>query len=417
MWQLLKFITMIISPASYRLLLLLLMTLLSGVLHGRAVKVASIPIELAGSYIIINTTINNSTPLRLMFDTGVRNTIITELRAADSVDLKPGILKSIQGLGSGRMVSSYVSENNIIQYGKFTLTGKTVYLLEEDILGLSHHIGLNVNGIAGIDLIRDYITEIDYTRKRMNLYRHEHFQIPKRYIYKPLIVENSKLYISLTLLDDSAHIRNIKMLLDTGAMLNAWFQTVRSDAAEIPERRVYARIGEGFSGELRGYMARIPQLCFDKYCFHKPVVVFPDSATISGIISRSDRDGTIGNELLSRFNLIVDIRNKALYLKPNHKFNDRFSYNVAGIEVIQSDGILPVYEIATIWKDSPAEKAGLQTGDVLIEIKGFKTFTLKLSEIRGFFQQISGQPLHVVVNRNQELMDFHVDMRDLLNNP
>lgn len=417
MWQLLKFITMIISPASYRLLLLLLMTLLSGILHGRAVKVASIPIELAGSYIIINTTINNSTPLRLMFDTGVRNTIITELRAADSVDLKPGILKSIQGLGSGRMVSSYVSENNIIQYGKFTLTGKTVYLLEEDILGLSHHIGLNVNGIAGIDLIRDYITEIDYTRKRMNLYRHEHFQIPKRYIYKPLTVENSKLYISLTLLDDSAHIRNIKMLLDTGAMLNAWFQTVRSDAAEIPERRVYARIGEGFSGELRGYMARIPQLCFDKYCFHKPVVVFPDSATIAGIISRSDRDGTIGNELLSRFNLIVDIRNKALYLKPNHKFNDRFSYNVAGIEVIQSDGILPVYEIATIWKDSPAEKAGLQTGDVLIEIKGFKTFTLKLSEIRGFFQQISGQPLHVVVNRNQELMDFHVDMRDLLNNP
>ncbi len=417
MWQLLKFITMIISPASYRLFLLLLMTLLSGILHGRAVKVASIPIELAGSYIIINTTINNSTPLRLMFDTGVRNTIITELGAADSVDLKPGILKSIQGLGSGRMVSSYVSENNIIQYGKFTLTGKTVYLLEEDILGLSHHIGLNVNGIAGIDLIRDYITEIDYTRKRMNLYRHEHFQIPKRYIYKPLIVENSKLYISLTLLDDSAHIRNIKMLLDTGAMLNAWFQTVRSDAAEIPERRVYARIGEGFSGELRGYMARIPQLCFDKYCFHKPVVVFPDSATIAGIISRSDRDGTIGNELLSRFNLIVDIRNKALYLKPNHKFNDRFSYNVAGIEVIQSDGILPVYEIATIWKDSPAEKAGLQTGDVLIEIKGFKTFTLKLSEIRGFFQQISGQPLHVVVNRNQELMDFHVDMRDLLNNP
>ncbi len=417
MWQLLKFITMIISPAPYRLLLFLLMTLLSGVLHGRAVRVASIPIELAGSYIIIHATINNSTPLRLMFDTGVRNTIVTKLNAEDSIDLNPGIRKPIHGLGSGRVVSSYVSDHNVIKYGKLTLTGKTVYLLEEDILGLSHHIGLDINGIAGIDLIRDYIAEIDYTRKKMNLYRHDKFEVPKGYIYKPLIVENSKLYINLTLLDDSARIRNIKMLLDTGAMLNAWFQTVRSDAAEIPERRVYARIGEGFSGEMCGYMARIPQICFDKYCFHQPIVVFPDSATIAGIISRSDRDGTIGNELLSRFNIIIDIKNKALYLKPNHSFNNKFKYNVAGIEVIQNGNIVPVYEITNIWKDSPAEKAGLQTGDVLIEIKGNKTYTLKLPEIRGFFQQVSGQPLHVVVDRNQELMDFHIDMQDLLNNP
>src|SRR5690606_12983308 len=122
----------------------------------------------------------------------------------DSIDLNPGVRKPIHGLGSGRLVSSYVSDNNVIKYGKFTLTGKTVYLLEENILGLSRHIGLDINGIAGIDLIRDYIAEIDYTRKKLNLYRHDKFEVPKGYIYKPLIVENSKLYINLTLLDDSA---------------------------------------------------------------------------------------------------------------------------------------------------------------------------------------------------------------------
>lgn len=417
MWLFLKFITMIISLTPHRQLFFLLMLLLSGLVQGRPAKVASIPFELAGSYIIINTTINNSTPLRLMFDTGVRNTIITELRTEDSVYLKFGSIKPIQGLGSGKTISSYVSDDNHIKTGKLIHTWKTIYLLQEDILGLSHHTGVKINGIAGIDIIRDYITEIDYTKKKMNFYKQEHFQVPKGYIYKPLIVENNKLYINLTLLDDSARIRNMKMLIDTGAMLNAWFQTVRSDAAEIPERRVYARIGEGFSGELCGYMARIPQLCFDRYCFHQPVVVFPDAETIAGIISKSDRDGTIGNELLSRFNIIIDIKNKALYLKPNHTFNNRFKYNVAGIEIIQVDGIFPVYEITHIWKDSPAEKAGLQPGDILTEIKGIKTFTMKLTEIRGFFQQISEQPLLVVVDRNQELMTFRVNMRDLLNNP
>lgn len=417
MWHLLKFISMIISLTPYKLHFLLLIMFFSGVLFGRPIKVASIPIELAGSYIIINTTINNSTPLRLMFDTGVRNTIITELRKEDAADLNLGSRKPIQGLGSGKMVSCYVSDSNSIKLGKLKLTGKTVYLLEEDILGLSHQIGEKINGIAGIDIIRDYVTEIDYSKRKMNLYRHEFFQVPKGYIYKPLIVENNKLYINLTLLDDSARIRNIKMLIDTGAMLNAWFQTVRSDAAEIPERRVYVRIGEGFSGEMYGYMARIPQICFDKYCFHQPVVVFPDSATIAGIISKSDRDGTIGNELLSRFNTIIDIKNKALYLNPNHTFNNKFRYNIAGIEVIQADDIFPVFEITNVWKDSPAEKAGLQTGDILIEIKGIKTFTMKLPEVRGYFQRISEQPMQIIVDRNQEIKTFNIDMRDLLNNP
>ena len=408
---------MIISLAPYRLFFLFLMMLLSGALLGRPIKVASIPIELAGSYIIINTTINNSTPLRLIFDTGVRNTIITEVHKEDSIDLNIGNRKPIQGLGFGKTVSSYVSDSNNIKLGKLKLTGKTVNLLEEDLLGLSRHIGVKINGIAGIDLIKDHIIKIDYNRKKMIFYRHEQFLIPKGYIYKPIIVENGKLYLNLTLLDDSAQIRNIKMLIDTGAMLNAWFQTVRSDAAEIPERRVYARIGEGLSGELHGYMARIPQICLDKYCFHQPVVVFPDSATIAGIISKSDRDGTIGNELLSRFNIIIDIKNKALYLKPNHSFNNRFRYNVAGIEIIQSNPVLPVYEITNIWKDSPAEKAGLQPGDILIEIKGINTFTLKLSEVRGYFQRISEQPMQIVVDRNHEFMTFNIDMQDVLNNP
>lgn len=386
-------------------------------IQGRHGLVTSIPFEMAGSYIIIRTQINNSTPLRLIFDTGIRNTIITELHPGDEILLNTADKKPIQGLGQGKSVSSLMSENNFIKTGKLIQTNKTVHLIEEDILGLSKHSGQKINGLAGIDLIRDYVTEINYTRKRIYFYHPEKFKLPKGYIYKPLIIENNKIYLNLTLLDDNAQIRTIKMLIDTGAMLNAWFQTVRSDAAEIPERRVYARIGEGFSGELYGYLARIPKICFDMYCFHNPVVVFPDSVMIADIMKRSDRDGTIGNELLSRFNTIIDMRHKALYLKPNHFFNDKFQYNIAGIEVMQSDPQLPIYEIAYVWKDSPAEKAGMLPGDIITEIKGMKTFTMKLSEIRWHFQRVSAHPMQIIVSRNQDLISFQVEMRDLLNNP
>ncbi|MDD2284761.1 MAG: aspartyl protease family protein [Paludibacter sp.] len=410
---------MIISVTTYRLFFAVwtLMFVSVPTLLSRSRSVASIPFEMAGSYIIIKAEINNSAPVNLVFDTGVKSTFITELHPEDDVELNLTGKKSIYGLGQGNYVSSFVGDNNNIKIGKLHFVNQTVYLIEEDILGLSQYSGLKINGLTGIDLIKDYIAEINYTRRKIYFYQHEKFQLPKGYIYKPLIIEENKIYLNLTLLDDNAKICTIKMLLDTGAMLNAWFQTVRSNAAEIPEKRVYARIGEGFGGELYGYLARIPQVCFEHYCFHNPVVVFPDSAMIADIMRNSDRDGTIGNELLSRFNCIIDMKNKALYLKPNYFFSNKFVYNVAGVEVIQPSLDFPIYEVTCVWKDSPAAKAGLQKGDILTEINGAKTFTMKLTEVRGCFQRVSERPLNIIVTRNQQQMTFNIDMQDLLNNP
>ena len=41
--------------------------------------VASVPFEMVGSFVVINVSVNGSGRLRFILDTGVRNTIITEL--------------------------------------------------------------------------------------------------------------------------------------------------------------------------------------------------------------------------------------------------------------------------------------------------------------------------------------------------
>ena len=377
----------------------------------------SVSFEMAGSYIIVQARINNTTPLNFIFDTGVKNTIITEIHQQDDILINLIGKKAIQGLGQGKSIMSFISESNTISLGKLKFSNKTVYLLEDDILGLSQHTGRKINGLIGVDLIQSHVVEIDYSRRRIKFYDQESFLPPKDYIRKPLIIENNKIYLNLTLLDDNGQIRTIKMLIDTGAQLNAWFQTVRSNAAEIPEKRVYARIGEGFSGDLYGYLARIPQICFNQYCFHNPIVVFPDSMMIADIMRKSDRDGTIGNELLSRFNTIIDFKNAALYLKPNHYFKDNFYYNIAGLEITQPNPNLPSFEVAYVWKDSPAAKAGIQAGDMLLEIKGIKTYLMKIAEIRWHFQRVSNQPLNLLVERNLEHLSFDIPMQDLLSYP
>lgn len=218
----------------------------------------------------------------------------------------------------------------------------------------------------------------------------------------------------MTLLDMTAKIRTIKMLIDTGAQLNAWFQTVRVNAAEIPDKRVHARIGQGFSGEIYGYLARIPRICIEQFCITNPIVVFPDSAMIVSIMRNSDRDGTIGSELLRRFDVFIDFQGKAIYFKPNRYFQTSFKYNIAGIEIKKSSQSDLLYEVTHVWKDSPAEKSGVLAGDVLLEINGHKSFLLNLFEIRGMIQEPSRTPMSLMVERNNEKLLLKVEMNDVL---
>ncbi|MEA4935820.1 MAG: aspartyl protease family protein [Paludibacter sp.] len=395
----------------------LLFFLLSGICqHTRAksVLVASVPFEMAGTYIIVQARINKTTPLNFIFDTGVRNTIITELHEEDDISLTFSERRIIQGLGQGNAVNSLRSDSNDITLGKLTLPDRTVYVLEDDIFALSENNGRKINGLLGVDLIQSYIVQIDYTRRKINFYEKTSFTPPSDYSYKPLVIENNKMYLELTLLDLNAKIRTIKMLIDTGAQLNAWFQTIRTNATEIPEKRVHARVGQGFSGEIYGYLARIPRICIEQFCITDPIVIFPDSSMIASIMKNSDRDGTIGSELLSRFNIFIDYQGKSLYFKPNLNFKSDFKYNIAGIEIKQSHESALLYEVTYVWKNSPGEKAGVQAGDLLLEINGNKSFLLNLYEIRGLFQTRSKAPLSLTVERNNDILLLNVEMEDLL---
>lgn len=372
---------------------------------------ASVPFEMSGTYIVMTMKINNSTPLKMILDTGVRNTIITELLSTDEVTMQFTDTRNIQGLGSNQILDTYIAYNNMLSIGKLKLYNKTVHVLKEDVLNLSRQTGTKINGLIGADIFQDYTVQIDYSARRIRFYDAETFTPPDKYGYMPMTVERQKLYIYLTVLEKDTARRSIKMLMDTGAELSAWFQTLTNKAVSIPEKSIKGRIGQGLSGEVAGYFARVPQICIANFCVRNPIVAFPDSAAIAEIIKNSDRDGTIGSKLLSRFNLIIDVKNKKFYFKPNSTFNNNFTYNIAGIEVIQSMFLVPQFEIINVWKDSPAEKAGVRAGDVITEINGEKLFSYTVSEIKMFFETPSKRPLTIVVERNDsERHTFQLNM-------
>ncbi len=385
--------------------------LFTGTIQAKNTVVATIPFEMVGSYIVVDVRINNSTKLKMILDTGLRNTIITEIFPTDSIDLSPGELRNIQGLGSGKNFYAYESAGNTVQIGRITLKDRLVYAFKEDLFNMSKQTGVKINGLLGVDFFRDYVVQIDYSSHRLRMYTQENFIPPKGYGVMPMTLQRQKMYIQLSVLETDSTRQTIKMLIDTGAELTAWFETLTNKAVNIPEKSIRGRIGEGLSGEINGVFARVQQLCISEFCVKNPIVAFPDSAAISQISRTSDRDGTIGGQLLSRFNLIIDTSSRRFYFKPNGSFNNPFFYNIAGIEVAQSAGFLPQVEVINVWKDSPAERAGLLPGDIIIEINLQKTSQLGISEIRHYFQRPSGSPLRLLVERNGSYKELNVEMK------
>lgn len=371
----------------------------------------SIPFEMVGTYVVIKAKINNSSPLNLILDSGIRNTLITELLPGDKITLNYSNVKDLIGLGGGDYLEAYTSSFNSLKIGKIKLEHKTVFVLKEDIFNLGRHTGTKINGLIGVDFFQDYIVEINYTKRRVRFYKSNSFTEPKGYDKIPLTIEAQKMFLKISVLEVDSTKKEVNMLIDTGAELNAWFQTYKKESVKTPKKSVRATIGQGLNGEIVGTIGRLPQICFGNYCFNNPIVSFPDSASIVDIVEMSERDGTVGSQLLSRFNYFIDYSQKQFYFKPNRNYNKIFSYNIAGIEVTQILPSFPQTEIWKVWENSPAAEAGILEGDQIIEVNGQKAFMMNINELKNIFVTPSKSKLRLVVMREEKEISVQIDMR------
>ena len=95
--------------------------------------------------------------------------------------------------------------------------------------------------------------------------------------------------------------------------------------------------------------------------------------------------GTIGAELLMRFNWVLDFDNNTAYLKPNKFFGQEQALDRSGIWLIEGEnGEKMIYKII---KNSPGEKAGLKEGMWIESIDGIDASTISLFELTQILKQ------------------------------
>lgn len=309
--------------------------------------------------------------------------------------------RTIRGIAGIRNVSFLY--NRELHLPGITIDSLNFHINDYSILTAVY--GEKIDGIIGYSVFSRYIVKVDYDSSKIEFWTKGLFKYPRGgFLLKPVI--NTIPVQQLRVKDDRTI--NARFLYDMGAGLNMMLSTdfLKDSALLNKRRRLYAKEAEGLGGKIDMHMTVIKEVKLGPYKFRNvPVYIFDDTYNIT---SYPFLGGLIGNDLLRRFNVILNYDRRDFYLIPNSHFNDAFDYSYTGIELYYIDDRIIIGDVA---KDSPAEAAGLQEGDIVVAVN--KNFNQNLQQYKAAIQN-TGQRLQIIVQRNGDLIQYEFKVKSIL---
>jgi len=359
--------------------------------------------------------------------------------------IKEANLITISGAGISEKIQGYLSKNNKLQIGKyFDYDFETIFVFDRDI-SLVNRLGIPINGILGSSFFKNYLIEIDYQKKIITLYKSPKEKLKKSYFSSKIEIDNDRPYIYVKSKHGNTKV-NFKLLFDTGLSDGLWL--FENDSIKCNTTFFSDYLGKGLSGDIYGKKSRVQEINFDNYKLQDVLVSYPDVTFFDKKTILQNRNGYLGGGIIQRFNWIIDYKEQKIYFKKNNLFDEPFDYNMAGIEVQHSGfqvvkekvenafstnvisldkndsqqsysdffkyELKPNFEIYSIRKDSPAEKVGLQEGDIILKLNNFQSHSLTIQRILDIFHSKEGKQISIKVNRKGEVKTFKFNLEKIL---
>jgi hypothetical protein len=365
--------------------------------------------------IIIPIQINGSDTLNFILDTGINTSIICELSTGEDLHLNYAREIQLQGLGNGTSLEAMHTFGNEINVSGITGINQDYFVLLENIFQLSQKLGYQIHGILSYNVFNSFITQINYEDEEIIFHNPEYFRYRRKtnnYVTFPLIIHDRKPYIHVKLKLSDGRTIPIKVMLDTGASNSLWINKNTLTDYEIPSGAKKTYLGSGLSGDVYGHLDRFNMISIDRFNLKDVLVSFPDSLSIEYAKGPEIRNGSLGAEILRRFNIIIDYPNELITFSKNSKFDEPFSYNRCGIELMCPYPGLNIYQVSQVYNNSPAEKAGIYKYDMIISINGTDAADLSLNEIYKLFQEKAGKKIRIVIDRSGQKIKFSFDLEE-----
>lgn len=279
--------------------------------------VGEIPFTIADdSRIYVTAYVNGSDSLRFLVDTGASSIVLN----TNSPRLKGHIHngKSVDNIGAtGESAIEYSHDNSVT-------VGSVLY----EKAGCAH-IPYPVDywdGVLGLNGLAAFNIEINYDDLKIYCYPKETIKTEGSYVSFPFIYKYNVPFIKLPIrINDTIY--NLTLEIDTGSDRIIDLSTPfvnKNNLLGSQKPFAISRItsSDGNDGELKNVY--FDEVIIGPYIMPKVAGAF--STLTSGILSKEDIDGMIGNNFLKRFNMLIDFNDNVIYLQPNNNYYSPF-YN------------------------------------------------------------------------------------------
>lgn len=413
-------------------------------------KKVTIPFQLINNLIFIPINVNG-VELNFLLDTGVEETILLSLEDKEELNFNNVEKIKLRGLGKEEAIEGLRSNNNVLSVKELVDSHHNLYIVLDQSFNFSTHIGIPVNGIIGYSFFKNKLVEINYDKKKLFVYKNDknlQKKINRRYTRIPITIERNKPYTEAWITMNDEEIR-AKLLLDIGNSDALWVFQDSSPDFKVPDKSFDDFLGKGFSGDVLGKRTRISKFRLGTFEFDNPIIAMPDSNSIKSVSMVENRVGSIGGEIFKRFTILLDYSNNQLFIAKSNHFDVPFQYNRSGIE-LQNEGmqwvqetvplktvsvmehtfdengdkidanfkykfsLKPIYTIASIRKDSPAERCGLRKGDTIITINKMEGYKYSLQQINEILKSEDGKWLNFEIERNSQILKFKFQLKSIL---
>jgi hypothetical protein len=340
--------------------------------------------------------VNGQGPFATVFDTGAVNVISTHFVMQLGLKIAE---KPIDFGAIGGAVKAHTTHIDTLTIGDLNVRDQTFYVVD-----IPSGVGIP-QMLVGWEFLQRFAVRMDFQRSELTFYDLRHFTYKGSGAAVPLILNKHGNGIYLDAKVDGIKGRfQLDSGNETGLFLNAAFV----DKHHLPVS-LHATLrgynGKGLGGDSpEAWFTRLQTLDLGGVVLRDPVVRLQ--------IAKDDYlqklAGNIGQSTLKHFTAIVDCRHHVMYLEKRSDWDAREPFNRAGILYDGQDG---VDEVKTVFPGSPADLAGIRSGDLITAINGIRP-TGDANDPA--FTQSVGTVLHLTVRRESVEHTYDVTLREML---
>jgi len=356
--------------------------------------VATIPFEFRDKKIMVRMKINDSEKeLSMIFDTGADGVGMKQ-ETADAIGLIKTRKQQANVVGGTSEIS--ISSGNTLKFDSLQIKNQNIGIFP-------NYESKDFDGLFGANFLRNYITFIDFDNQVIKLYNFGSIKYPDGGSIVPLDYKSGLPGIySMLKLNNGTKVKS-KLHFDTGAGYPIILFTPYVKQNDLEKDFQIQSHGSTYS---LGHQTATIQGIFDSLQIGNFSVSHFSGTLQTGNVDTNwdiDGDGSLGIDIISKFNCFINLMDSEFYLIPNQSFEKPIDFFLGPIAFGFINDKLLIKQIMPEF----SSKTNLKVGDVVVSINDKELSNLSdCNAIIQLEKEYKNGEIELIINRNN--LEFQV---------